>query len=160
LVEYHLVTQRLGLKNRVQFPDESTGVGRRVRALALERLRGNEPVIRRWQEALAIMAFPKNVLPSISELALLSDEIWHLAGDNTVDGSWYTKRASLSAIYASSELFMTTDISPGYAETERFLDRRLEELRIIGGTLGDVGEWMGFTASAVVNVLRSKGVRI
>jgi ubiquinone biosynthesis protein COQ9 len=52
LVDYHLVTQRLSLKNRVQFPPEaSTGIGRKVRALALERLRGNEPIIGRWQEA-------------------------------------------------------------------------------------------------------------
>jgi ubiquinone biosynthesis protein COQ9 len=106
------------------------------------------------------MALPQNVPPSILELARLSDEIWHLAGDTAVDGSWYTKRASLSAIYASCELFMTTDASPGYVETENFLDRRLEELRTIGGALGDIGEWVGFTSSAVLNVLRSKGARI
>jgi ubiquinone biosynthesis protein COQ9 len=55
LINYHLVTQRLALKDNVQFPDNSEsgkkmGVGAKVRTLALARLRANEPVIHRWQE--------------------------------------------------------------------------------------------------------------
>ena len=97
---------------------------------------------------------------SIAELARLSDEIWFLAGDTSVDTSWYTKRATLSAIYSSTEIFMTGDTSAGFVETERFLDRRLKDVGTLGGTVTDVGQWMGFTGHAVVNTLRSKGVRI
>jgi ubiquinone biosynthesis protein COQ9 len=55
LVNYHLVTQRLALKDNVQFPDngeggKKMGVGSKVRTLTLARLRANEPVIHRWQE--------------------------------------------------------------------------------------------------------------
>jgi len=55
LVNYHLVTQRLALKDNVQFPEQSEsgkkmGVGSKVRSLTLARLRANEPVIHRWQE--------------------------------------------------------------------------------------------------------------
>ena len=99
------------------------------------------------------MAHPAYVPASLAELARLADEIWYLAGDTSVDSSWYTKRASLSAIYASTEVFMTTDQSTGFAETEEFLERRLEDAQM-------VGEWAGFTGRAFVNVLRSKGVRI
>lgn len=53
-------------------------------------------------QALAIMAQPRNVRTSIAELASLSDEIWYLAGDISTDTSWYTRRASLSTIYAST----------------------------------------------------------
>ena len=106
------------------------------------------------------MALPSNISPSIAELAYLSDEIWFLAGDTSVDTSWYTKRAALSAVYSSAELFMTTDNSPDYIETELFLDRRLKGVQSMGGALGSVGQWMGFTAAATINVLRSKGVRI
>ncbi|MCJ1330990.1 Ubiquinone biosynthesis protein coq9, mitochondrial [Thelotrema lepadinum] len=106
------------------------------------------------------MAQPSYVPASLHELFLLSDEIWHLAGDTAVDSSWYTKRATLSAIYSSAEVFMTTDTSPGFAETENFLDRRLHELQTMGQTLGAVSEWVGFSGRALVNVLRSKGVRI
>lgn len=106
------------------------------------------------------MALPSNIPTSIRELAKLSDEIWFLAGDVSVDGSWYTKRASLSTIYASTELFMTTDKSPGYVETREFLDRRFADVQVVGGAIGSVGQWLGFTAHAGINVLRSKGLRI
>ncbi|MCJ1319691.1 Ubiquinone biosynthesis protein coq9, mitochondrial [Xylographa vitiligo] len=160
LIHYHLVTQRSALKDRVQFPDPTIGVGAKVRALALQRLQANKAIIHRWQEALAIMALPSNVPPSIAELARLSDEIWFLAGDTSVDTSWYTKRATLSAVYSSTELFMTTDTSANHRETELFLDRRLREVQSMGKAVGSVGQWMGFTAAATINVLRSKGVRI
>lgn len=106
------------------------------------------------------MAQPSYVPQSLKELALLADEILYLAGDVSVDPTWYTKRASLSAAYAAAELFMTTDQSPGFRETRAFLRRRLDEAAQAGGAVRSAGEWLGFTASAAVNVLRSKGVRI
>jgi len=106
------------------------------------------------------MAQPSYIGPSLTELARLADEIWFLAGDTSVDTSWYTKRATLATLYSSTEVFMTTDTSPEYLETERFLDRRLEETRKMGGVMRDVGQWVGFMGASVVNMLRSKGVRI
>jgi ubiquinone biosynthesis protein COQ9 len=162
LVMYHLVTQRLGLKERIQFPDEKLGVGRRVRSLVLERLRANADagIVPRWQEALAVMSLAENIPASLKELGALSDEIWFLAGDTAVDSSWYTKRASLAGIYAATEVYQTTDQSTDFKDTEEFLDRRLEELRTVGGAVSSTMEWAGFQASAMVNLLRSKGVRI
>ena len=106
------------------------------------------------------MAAPSHMSTSLRELALLSDEILFQAGDICVDTSWYTKRAALSAVYASTELFMTTDNSPGYTETEAFLSRRLEESNSLGGLVRNTGSWLGVQAAGVVNGLRSKGVRI
>lgn len=83
-----------------------------------------------------------------------------LAGDTSVDTSWYTKRAALSVIYASSELFMTQDTSPDFVETEAFLSRRLEEAEAARMSLGMVGKWVGMQGIGLVNTLRSKGVRI
>ena len=91
---------------------------------------------------------------------MLSDEIWFLAGDKAVDPSWYTKRASLSMVYSTSELFMTNDRSPDFADTRQFLTRRLQEVQSVGRAVGSVGQWVGFTANAGINVLRSKGFRI
>ncbi|KAH4006888.1 hypothetical protein HBH64_006440 [Parastagonospora nodorum] len=156
LINYHLVTQRLALKDDVQFPDngeKKLGVGSKVRTLTLSRLRANEP-------ALAIMAQPSYVPASISELAKLADEIWFLAGDQSVDSSWYTKRASLSTIYSATEVYMTQDKSPNFTETEQFLDNRLADLMKVGGFMGALGEWVNYTGHSTVNVLRSKGVRI
>lgn len=106
------------------------------------------------------MAQPSYVPVSLKELAMLSDEIWFLAGDKAVDPSWYSKRATLSMVYSSTELFMTNDTSADFAETSKFLNTRLDEVKSVGGALGAVGQWVGFTMNAGVNVLRSKGVSV
>ncbi|KAI4135825.1 MAG: hypothetical protein LQ347_000328 [Umbilicaria vellea] len=139
LVNYYLITQRLALKDHVQFPKQKLGVG---------------------AKALAVMANASNIPASLAELARLSDEIWFLAGDTSVSTSWYTKRASLSAIYSSTEVFMTQDKSADFVETERFFDRRLQESRTFGTALASIGQWVNFTGHASTNILRSKGVRI
>ena len=115
---------------------------------------------KRLLQALALIAQPSHLPTALSELSSLSDEIWFLSGDTSVDTSWYTKRASLSAIYAATELFMTTDKSPNFQDTRQFLERRFIDVRIVGGTVGSVAQWAGFTARAGLNILRSKGVRI
>lgn len=106
------------------------------------------------------MAQPTYIPASLKELANLSDEIWFLAGDTSVDMSWYTKRSSLAAIYAATEVFQTQDRSPGFEDTERFLDERLLDLRRVGTVMSETGEWIGFTGHSLINVLRSKGVRL
>ncbi|ATY64676.1 ubiquinone biosynthesis COQ9 [Cordyceps militaris] len=163
LVRYHLVIQRQGLAgtSRILFKDQqSLGLGARVAALTWARLLGNKDIVQHWQEALAVMAQPSHVPESLKELAQLSDEIWFLSGDTAVNPSWYSKRATLSMIYTTTELFMTNDHSPGFTETNKFLTRRLEEVQSAGGAVGAVGQWTGFTFQAAINVLRSKGVGI
>ena len=125
-----------------------------------ERKRNKQPSNATYIQALALMALPSNIPPSLHELRALADEIWYLAGDTSVDGSWYTKRASLASIYAASELFMTTDQSAGFEETRRFMERRFGDVRAVGDVVGGVGEWLGFGLGSVVRVARSKGVRI
>ncbi|KAJ1325606.1 ubiquinone biosynthesis protein COQ9 [Microdochium nivale] len=166
LIKYHLVTAREGLAPRRAEvlggfdSSQLIPVQEKVELLTWERLLANRVINHRWQEALAVMAQPSHVPGSLHELALLVDEIYHLSGDTSVDPSWYTKRGSLSVVYTSSELFMTNDQSPGFGETRAFLQRRLNESDSLGWALGSVRQWVGFTASAGVNVLRSKGVRI
>ncbi|KAF8472078.1 COQ9-domain-containing protein [Kalaharituber pfeilii] len=177
LIHYHLVTERLTLHKRVDFgpnwgKDAGSGVasggkelgaGQKIKTLCVERLRANERIIGHWHEvsttaALAIMALPSNIPTSIAELAKLSDEMWYLAGDISVDTTWYTKRATLSAVYSTTELFMTQDKSTGYASTWDFLDRRLREVKILGDMASSVGSYLDFTMHSVMNVLRSKSV--
>lgn len=112
------------------------------------------------EQALAIMAQPSYVPASVAELARLADEIWFLSGDQSVDSSWYTKRATLSAIYSSAEVYMTQDKSLNFVETEQFLDNRLEDLMKVGGFVGGLTEWLNYTGHSTLNVLRSKGANI
>jgi ubiquinone biosynthesis protein COQ9 len=55
-----------------------------------------------------------------------ADRIWTALGDSSDDVNWYTKRASLSAVYAATVLYWLGDESPDYVATWEFLDRRIE----------------------------------
>lgn len=166
IVNYHLVTQRLALADNAlelaQPPASlsSEDVLANIRTLALRRLHANKLIIQRWQQALALLSTARHLPTSINELARLSDEILFLAGSTTVTSAWYTNRAALAAIYASSELFMTTDTSKDFADTEDFLTRRLQEGENVRGLMEGLGTWAGVQAGGLVDGLRSKGVWI
>ena len=112
------------------------------------------------QQALGHMSLLGNIPASLKELNALSDEIWYLAGDTAVDFSWYTKRASLAAVYASSEMFMTTDTSKDFASTEEFLDRRLQGVQNAGRSVGGLTQYVGFWAGNSINMARSWGMKV
>lgn len=57
-----------------------------------------------------------------------ADAIWTALGDTSRDSNWYSKRATLSAVYSATVLFWLGDTSEGYAETWAFLDRRIENV--------------------------------
>lgn len=158
IVNHHLVTQRLALAKHASSLQPQTDITTNIRSLALRRLHANEPIIHRWQEALALLSTARHLPTSLRELALLSDELLFLAGSTTVTSAWYTNRAALAAIYASAELFMTQDGSKGFTETEEFLTRRLEEGEKVRGGLDMVGKWVGMQAGGLLDGLRSKGV--
>ena len=56
------------------------------------------------------------------------DVIWNALGDTSDDVNWYTKRATLSAVYSSTVLFWLGDTSEDHADTWAFLDRRIDNV--------------------------------
>lgn len=56
------------------------------------------------------------------------DAIWTTLGDTSDDVNWYTKRATLSAVYGSTVLYWLGDDSPGHSATWDFLDRRIDNV--------------------------------
>lgn len=89
-----------------------------------------------WPDALALQAHPSEVAYSLRNYGIIADIIWRTAGDKSVDFTWYTKRAALSGIYISTELFLLTDKSDGYKETWRFLENRLDDMETIEKHMG------------------------
>ncbi|EDN08803.1 conserved hypothetical protein [Histoplasma mississippiense (nom. inval.)] len=135
-------------------------VEEKVLILILERLKMNEEIIEHWQDALATMSLPFNLAPSISELSALSSDILYLANDHSVDSSWYTKRLSVATVYASADVFMTEDTSPGFSATKEFVERQLSDVNLVTRTLSDAKRYLGFVAGSVVGVGRSWGMKI
>ena len=57
-----------------------------------------------------------------------ADLIWRLAGDESVDFSYYSKRLSLAGVYSATLLLWLSDTSADNEESWSFLDRRAAEL--------------------------------
>ncbi|TNV76848.1 hypothetical protein FGO68_gene6142 [Halteria grandinella] len=86
------------------------------------------PYIEKWPQAMYLGIDPKNISNTVVQIHQISDEIWYISGDKSVDYTWYTKRALLSGLYASTELFMIGDRSKGQEATWEFLDRRVDDV--------------------------------
>ena len=76
--------------------------------------------------ASAILALPQNQPLAARLLWETADTIWNGLGDSSRDVNWYSKRATLSTVYAASVLYWLGDQSEGHAETAEFIDRRIE----------------------------------
>ncbi len=71
---------------------------------------------------------PGHQLAALRAVARTVDTIWRGIGDRSVDFGWYTKRASLGAVYGATVLYWLEDRSEGSVDTWDFLDRRLADL--------------------------------
>jgi ubiquinone biosynthesis protein COQ9 len=76
----------------------------------------------------AFFALPQHAAEGAGLIWGTAGLIWETLGDTSDDINWYTKRATLSAVYGSSVLYWLGDDSPGHAATWEFLDRRIEDV--------------------------------
>jgi ubiquinone biosynthesis protein COQ9 len=81
--------------------------------------------------ALALLALPQNAPVGARTAFRTVDTIWRAIGDRSADFSWYTKRASLGAVYGATLLYWLNDDSEDDSRTAEFLDRRIEALMLI-----------------------------
>jgi ubiquinone biosynthesis protein COQ9 len=131
-------------------PVEPVSLSRRV-ALAL-RLRFE--VLLPWREAvrrgLSVLAMPQNALLALRLLYDTVDAVWDGVGDHPTDFSFYTKRASLAGVQAAATLYWLDDRSPGFVDTQAFIDRRLADLHRLTG----LRERLATAADQLPNPLR------
>ncbi|MCX7645450.1 MAG: COQ9 family protein [Rhodobacteraceae bacterium] len=91
----------------------------------LEAAAGDREAVRR---GAALFALP-HLAPEGARLVWgTADAIWTALGDTSDDLNWYTKRATLSAVYAATVLYWLGDTSPDHAATWEFLDRRIADV--------------------------------
>ncbi|QCO56275.1 COQ9 family protein [Pseudorhodobacter turbinis] len=72
-----------------------------------------------------LFALPQNATEGAKAIWGTSDAIWRALGDSSTDFNWYSKRATLSGVYASTVLFWLGDDSLDHSATWEFLDRRI-----------------------------------
>lgn len=100
----------------------------RDRVVLAVRLRLESADIEAVRRGVTLFAMPQNAGDGAKAIWGTADRIWNELGDTSRDVNWYTKRATLSAVYSSVVLYWLGDTSDGFENTWAFLDRRIENV--------------------------------
>lgn len=152
------------MKNRAQVLSESEQRVPTVQELLKERLKFNEPVLDHLPDAFASLASsaiksgpfslsPVDPLPMLRHALRISDEACYLSGD-TSELSWYTRRASLAAIYTVAELHQIS--SPKTAN--QFLENLLASSSKAKEALDEVNLFASYWYKSTKAIMKSKGI--
>ncbi|KAG1822050.1 uncharacterized protein BJ212DRAFT_1445389 [Suillus subaureus] len=140
---------------------EKMGMGDVLKA----RLKSNEPVLEHLPEAFALLASSSSLLlpllsvdpaPIIKHAVQVSNQACWIAHSDARELSWYTRRASISAIYLAAELHQLT--SPKTAP--EFLDSLLENTEHAGKALDETALFASYIWKSWRGIVRSSGVLV
>ena len=106
-------------------PDRVHLMIREMILIRLDQVAAHKEAVRR---GLTLLAVPANALASARALYATVDAMWRDAGQRDTDISFYTKRATLAAVYSATLLAWIADTSGERAVIEGFLDRRLQDV--------------------------------
>jgi ubiquinone biosynthesis protein COQ9 len=96
----------------------------RIAAAVRARLEAaDQELVRR---GTTLMSLPQHGPDGARALWGTADRIWTALGDTSQDLNWYTKRATLAAVYGATVLYWLGDTSSGHQATWEFLDRRID----------------------------------
>jgi ubiquinone biosynthesis protein COQ9 len=101
--------------------------------LRLEVLAPHKEAVRR---GLSLLALPPHAGQGLKSLHRTVDAIWTMAGDRSTDYNYYTKRLLLAGVLSATTLFWLNDRSEGHRATWAFLERRIDEVLKVGGSVG------------------------
>lgn len=100
----------------------------KVRAAVLARLEAQAPFKEAARAMTRAMARPSRAGEGPRLLWRTADRIWRALGDTSTDGNFYSKRAILSAVLASTYARWFSDQTAGQSETTAFLEARIENV--------------------------------
>jgi len=106
-------------------PDRVHLMIREMILIRLDQVAAHKEAVRR---GLTLLAVPANALASARALYATVDAMWRAAGQRDTDISFYTKRATLAAVYSATLLAWIADTSGERTVIEGFLDRRLQDV--------------------------------
>ena len=103
-------------------------VRQRVKAAVQLRLEAQAPYKEAARAMTRALARPDRAAEAGRLLWRTADHIWRALGDTSTDENYYTKRAILSGVLASTYARWFTDDSPDHEATWAFLDARIENV--------------------------------
>lgn len=75
-----------------------------------------------------LFSLPMHAADGARAIWQTADRIWTALGDTSQDLNWYSKRATLSAVYGATVLYWLGDESSDRQATWDFLDRRIDQV--------------------------------
>lgn len=104
----------------------------KVTWLVRQRIEQLEPHKEAARRAAATLALPQYASLGTRLTWATAGSVWRALGDQSTDANWYSKRATLSAVYASTLLRWFAeedeDMSGEYPATWAFLDERISNV--------------------------------
>jgi ubiquinone biosynthesis protein COQ9 len=100
----------------------------RVKAAVQVRLEAQAPYKQAARAMTRALAQPLRAPEAARLLWRTADLIWRALGDTSTDGNYYSKRAILSGVLASTYARWFSDDSEDQSETWAFLDARIENV--------------------------------
>ncbi|TYO90761.1 ubiquinone biosynthesis protein COQ9 [Oceanicella actignis] len=125
---FHRRGDRLMAERLAHAPLGSMRVRDRIAFAIRARIEAVAPHREAVRRAAALLALPIHAPDAARALWGTADAIWRAVGDDSQDVNWYTKRATLAAVYSAAVLYWLADESPGWVETWNFIDRRIEDV--------------------------------
>lgn len=104
------------------------GIGHRLETAMRIRLEIEGPYREAVRRAMSYYAMPRNAAQGVQVVWKAVDEMWWGCGDESVDFNYYTKRASLAAVYSATMVYWLSDGSEDFEETILFYRRRLMDV--------------------------------
>ena len=138
---------------------EAMKIRDRITRAVRVRLQQNSPHREAIRRAMARLALPRNGALATRLLYRTVDAMWHAAGDTATDHNFYTKRALLAGVYASTVLCWLNDGSEDLDVTWAFLDRRVAEVMRVPKALARFGRLVGYLPNPL-RLFRIPGARI
>ncbi|WP_017931377.1 COQ9 family protein [Robiginitomaculum antarcticum] len=106
----------------------SMKIRERVTQGVIARLSTTTPHRDAARRALARLSLPSAGTAGPRSLWAAADTIWRAIGDTSTDANYYSKRAVLSAVIASTNPVWLSDLSDDKADARAFLDNRIENV--------------------------------
>jgi ubiquinone biosynthesis protein COQ9 len=96
-----------------------------ARAIRLRLETADRELVRR---GASLFSLPQNAATGAALVWATSDAVWRALDDRSDDINWYSKRATLSAVYSAVVLYWLGDESADCSATWEFLDRRIDDV--------------------------------
>ena len=105
---------------------------------------------------LSFLSLPGNKSVAFQVTFKAVDEMWYLAGDQSTDYNYYSKRALLAGVYGSTILYWLSDKDDEFIATRNFLERRINNIIMIPRVKRALSDKLGSISKIIKGLKKNK----